>query len=205
VTKQTSIRVSHSRSGLNLYLPAEAVASVPATRYAVELSSFSEEGDFLIKLYPYEGKNRFSSHADPERQHRLTVRELRKTGLSLRSIDEFGIIDVKWSILTNTPGTGGPALSAILPASKDWPAPRRPRPRTRVGDRQLKLKLGGKAQQETPHQRLGRVLRELNELLSSGAVDDVAFRLVGNTDVNDYPAGVVAGIKGRLVKEETFG
>lgn len=208
MNKPTPIRVSHSRSGFNIYMPLEATSQMPAARYSVEVRGGTPDGSLLIRLFPHEGKNRMSQHADPERPWRLTVRELRGTGTALFNIDQFGIMDVSWAILTNTK-PGDAVLEAYVPRSSDWPAPRNQRPRTKPSGRQLKLKLEGKAPTETHHARLGRVLRELNDLLNSGEVDDVSFRVAMRHDerpeVTDYRPGVVGSVTARLVKEETFG
>jgi hypothetical protein len=207
MNKAITIRCSRSRSGFNIYLPEEAVAPLTKTHMSVEVKGTAEEG-YSVRVRPGEGVNRLSGHTDPARPHRLTVQELRKTGLKLKDIELFGVTEVLWHHLTSTPQC---ELEFSLPPVSQLAAPMHKKRKKNVGagGRQLRMDFDPKAE-DTPHSKLGRLLRDLNALLASGSVDDVEIRFESiSEDEADVLAvaqkGSMAQIKGRIVREEILG
>lgn len=206
--KTPTIKVSHSRSGFNIYLPDVAVAPLTKTTLSVEVTG-DAEGGYGITLRPGEGVNRFTSHMDPLRPHRLTVRELRKTGVKLKEVELFGITEVDWTHVTNS----GPhtLIRFHTPPVSRMSAPTMKRKKKNIGAGGRQLNLGFQAPvNETPHSKLGRLLKDINTLLSSGEVDDVEiqFQALSENDGDVLAVaqkGSLAQIKGRIVREEFLG
>lgn len=206
--KQSVLRVSNSASGMNIYMTKELASSLPVAPYAVEIVRDGDAGPLTVRLFPHEGSNRISSvsRSGLDYQYRLTVSELRLTGLKRSEVPLFGVYEAEWMHLTNSRA----CLCFKIPPQEQLPAPQKRRVRSSAGEsgRQLHLELRGAAE-ETPHARLGRVLRELNQILASGTVDDVVLTAsrLGNGDISRHQLGTPSEleIKGRVVREEIIG
>lgn len=208
VDKTTTIRCSRSRSGINIYLPKIAVDPLTATVMSVEVIGSAEAG-YQVRIRPGEGVNRFSGHSDAVRPYRLTVHDLRKTGLKFKDVELFGVTEVHWTHVTNT----GPhtEIQFDLPPVGQLKAPTMKKRKRNVGAGGRQLTIGLQATvDETPHSKLGRLLRDLNALLASGHVDDVEIRFEAlSEDEGDVLAiaqkASLAQVKGRIVREEFLG
>jgi hypothetical protein len=206
------IRCSNARSGFNLYLPEAAVGPLAKTSYSVEVRKEPDDSGFMVRLRPNEGNSRLTVHGNADLPYRLSVRELRGSGLSINDLDLFGVVEVAWQHVTN----GDVALQFYLPRLSELPAPLKLRRRThsRYTGRQLAHGLPAPEATETPHAHLGRLLREVNALLASGTVDDVEIRMetLDGDAASEGQIAVAIGkkasltqIKGRVVREEILG
>lgn len=213
-----SIRVSHSVASLNLYMPRHIAKMLKPVRYGARVVAVERNGKpdgFHLFLEEDTGNHSINEtgRTDAEYTHRLSL-----LPSSVRDIDKlpkFGVFEVThvdYGLLQGTTVVNGSkgreGIFLKIPEMDYLPAPMRRQKRSHIGDgsgRQLSMKLVDKAP-ETPHAHLGRLLRETNALLASGALDDVELHV----KVEGQPIMVISDlveckIVGKVIKTEYLG
>lgn len=202
MNKTPKIRVSHARSGVNLYLPRVAAEPLLRAHYGATVEK-REEGGFVVTVVPNGGTKKLSSHTNPSLPYRLMFAELRADGVAMDEFPLFGVTEVNWTHLHNMPG--GTGLTFLLPEVEKLDAPRITAPRTVRGNGPLRPPVEDRP--ETPHAALGRVLKEFNALVQANDFSDVTLNVHVDNQVHVIQHLTQLGVKltGKVTRTEELG